>query len=222
MCALVFVWFFSPDHHHHWQHNSSVHTLNMSDNRLGSTGAAFITDALRENRSLTDLVIRHAHIHMHTSTCTHPCTEAQGLKERNGKNEADSDCVSERVGLFSCVRVCVRACGCMHRLTNLDEKHFVQSRIVFSGHCKQQITVKSKRSFQNLSHNAIATEGVRLVTETLLSNTSIVRVNLAGERGFFQFFSNSLRTTKTKQIKDHKAPDRPGDCYEMVTGDCTT
>lgn len=94
----------------------------MSDNRLGSTGAAFITDALRENRSLTDLVSIHAHIHMHTSIRTHACTEAQGLKERNGKNEADSDCVSDgRVGLFSCVR----ACECMHRLTNLDEKHFV-------------------------------------------------------------------------------------------------
>ena len=38
------------------QHNSSVHTLNIADNRLGSTGTGFITEALRENRSLADLV----------------------------------------------------------------------------------------------------------------------------------------------------------------------
>ncbi|KAL8622234.1 hypothetical protein ACOMHN_043757 [Nucella lapillus] len=37
-------------------HNSSVHTLNMAHNRLGSSGAAFLSEALRENRSLVDLV----------------------------------------------------------------------------------------------------------------------------------------------------------------------
>lgn len=39
-----------------FQHNNSVHTLNMANNRLGSAGTAFITEALQENRSLADLV----------------------------------------------------------------------------------------------------------------------------------------------------------------------
>ena len=38
------------------QHNSTIHTLSISDNRLGSVGIIHITDALKENRSLTDLV----------------------------------------------------------------------------------------------------------------------------------------------------------------------
>ena len=49
------------------QHNSSVHTLNIADNRLGSTGTAFITEALRENRSLADLVSRQFGCFLHSS-----------------------------------------------------------------------------------------------------------------------------------------------------------
>ncbi|PVD34743.1 hypothetical protein C0Q70_06020 [Pomacea canaliculata] len=81
-----------------------------------------------------------------------------------------------------CQKIYQRACARLQVLPSMSVYHHLPRSHMTLPHCGVgQDEVKALAiALVNLSHNAIATEGVRLVTETLLSNTSIVRVNLAG------------------------------------------